>query len=931
MRKVSITMIAILLFVQILSNGFAQIPNISDEETLEDGFEMPSQTSSRNNSSGNNTAPQVSSVIVTPSSPTETDVLACYYTYSDIDNDPDMSSITWSINGVLTTSVGSTLSSGYTTGDYVTCTVSAYDGTDYGNTASTDVLIISSNTGGNNTGGNNTGGNNTGGNNSSTHNDAHCLIVSNFTINLTYYVTLDLVNTCSKDIYYPGINATADHSGVSGFSSQANWWYLIYANGTYNMSWQLSFDSSVQNGTNITLDFEAVILNCGTNGTWHDCPNSNSSSLSYQFAFSSINNNNTGGNNNNSNCGNYSNLTDMVIWSDYTNYTVGDTVNMGYDVSCTVLGNNYTIDSYLRNTTTVLYGGSPWFGWTAQWNPMQFSDYNANFDAGDYCLNATLYEFGVFLDFEETCFTIVNSTGNGTGNGTGNNTGGNNSSNCGNYSSWTDLMLWTDATTYAVGDNVLGSFFVNCTINGETYQLDYEVVEYNTNIEHYNGEWNWTEQNNWEAFNPIWSGLPAGDYCIYSTLVIWTGSAYSFVDFEAPCFNVWNSTSGNNTGGNNSTNPCGNNSSLISVLSWTDSSTYQLGDDQELSFYVNCTIIGNEYSLEYYVTEVGATNWSDAGLWTWIAGQTYSFFTDIIGGLGEGDYCVIGNLYEWNSYAADDGGNTCFTILAGNNTGGNNTGNNTGGNNTGNNTGGNNTWTGNATLNVALAYHQWAGSYDTEQWLMVSQMTSGANYEVVWTLETCNGYNWMDSGTWSFTGVANQMITDLSIQPGWYCLVLEGELFENGNSVDWDSDTIWCNCSNGLNTTSYPNNTAPQISSVLISPSSATENDVLTCTYTYYDLENDPDLSGITWTINGASTTTVGPTLSSGYTTGDFVTCIVAAFDGTDYGNVGSTTALIMTNSSGSSGNGIPSVGVVGTIAAISAGFIFTIRREDEE
>ena len=194
---VSITMIAILLFVQILSNWFAQIPNISDEETLETDVEIPSLTSARNN----------------------------------------------------------------------------------------------------HTGGNNTGG----GNNSSTHNDAHCLIVNNLTINLTYYVTLDLVNTCSKDIYYPGINATADHSGVSGFSSQANWWYLIYANGTYNMSWQLSFDSSVQNGTNITLDFEAVILNCGTNGTWHDCPNSNSSSLSYQFAFSSINNNNTGGNNNNSN------------------------------------------------------------------------------------------------------------------------------------------------------------------------------------------------------------------------------------------------------------------------------------------------------------------------------------------------------------------------------------------------------------------------------------------------------------------------------------------------------------------------------------------------------------------------------------------------------------------------------------------------------
>jgi hypothetical protein len=48
---------------------------------------------------------------------------------------------------------------------------------------------------------------------------------------------------------------------------------------------QLVFDSSVQNGTNITLDFEAVILNCGINGAWHDCPNSTNSTLSYQFQY----------------------------------------------------------------------------------------------------------------------------------------------------------------------------------------------------------------------------------------------------------------------------------------------------------------------------------------------------------------------------------------------------------------------------------------------------------------------------------------------------------------------------------------------------------------------------------------------------------------------------------------------------------------------
>ncbi|MCS5533718.1 MAG: hypothetical protein NZ736_05630, partial [Candidatus Poseidoniaceae archaeon] len=51
MQKMSITMIAILLFVQILSNGFAQIPNIDDDKTLDTDIEIPSLTSARNNTS----------------------------------------------------------------------------------------------------------------------------------------------------------------------------------------------------------------------------------------------------------------------------------------------------------------------------------------------------------------------------------------------------------------------------------------------------------------------------------------------------------------------------------------------------------------------------------------------------------------------------------------------------------------------------------------------------------------------------------------------------------------------------------------------------------------------------------------------------------------------------------------------------------------
>ena len=152
-------------------------------------------------------------------------------------------------------------------------------------------IVMSSN----NSSGNNTGGNNSG-NNSNPANDSHCITVSNFTITTVYYVTVDLVNICSDAIQYPGVNASASHTGVSGFSNYTNWFYMIAGNDSYNLSWQLSFDQTVTNGTPITLDFEADVLNCGANNSWsHECPNS---TLSHQFIFISTNSgNNTGGNN----------------------------------------------------------------------------------------------------------------------------------------------------------------------------------------------------------------------------------------------------------------------------------------------------------------------------------------------------------------------------------------------------------------------------------------------------------------------------------------------------------------------------------------------------------------------------------------------------------------------------------------------------------
>jgi len=322
MQKMPITLIAILLFVQILSNGFAQLPNTSDEETLEVDLEMPSQASARNNHSTCGSSPTLTNLSASTDASTYSYGTTAYADYTvdcsvvgdsyrldtTLSNgNASSSSSSWNWTGSNNSEYMSESWANLAVGNYcasATLWEINSNSTSYIDSKSPCFSVTNASTGGNNTGGNGTGGNNTengtgnntGGNNTTNHNDAHCLIVNNLTINSTYYVTIDLENTCSKDINYPGINATADHSGVSGFSNQTNWWYLIYANGTYNMSWQLSFDSTVHNGTNITLDFEAAILSCGVNGTWHDCP---SSTLSYQFIFAGNNTggNNTGGNN----------------------------------------------------------------------------------------------------------------------------------------------------------------------------------------------------------------------------------------------------------------------------------------------------------------------------------------------------------------------------------------------------------------------------------------------------------------------------------------------------------------------------------------------------------------------------------------------------------------------------------------------------------
>jgi hypothetical protein len=88
-----------------------------------------------------NSAPSVDSVVISPNPAVAGDTLECTYTgFVDPDSDTDLSEYSWTVNGVF--SGDSATLSGPVVGDVVVCTVTSYDGIEYG-TSQSDSLTMS--------------------------------------------------------------------------------------------------------------------------------------------------------------------------------------------------------------------------------------------------------------------------------------------------------------------------------------------------------------------------------------------------------------------------------------------------------------------------------------------------------------------------------------------------------------------------------------------------------------------------------------------------------------------------------------------------------------------------------------------------------------------------------------------------------------------
>ena len=359
--------------------------------------------------------------------------------------------------------------------------------------------------------------NNSSGNNSTANNDSHCLTLDNLSINTTYYVSIELVNICNTSINYPGINVSADDSGVSGFYNQTNWWYVIGANDSYTLNAQLEFDSSIQDGTNITLNFNTWILNCGSNNSWHDCPDSSDfGNMSLQFTYV-----NTTSNTNI--CGADPSLTDLFVSIDNSNWaSIPSIVEGHYYVNCTVIGNHYWLEATIWSGSTSSYFSTSW-----QENDTyeSFSEDWLNLSTGTHCVNVTLWDTTGgsqnYVDNEYPCFTLTSSGGNNTG---GNNTGGNtsnegNNTGCGYDVNNTEVVAFPTYSYIVDNESIPTTMYVECGIWNATMMLDYWIYDQNNNtVDSGNYTWNGTPsvfELNWNA-----TGLDEGSYNFHADLYV---------------------------------------------------------------------------------------------------------------------------------------------------------------------------------------------------------------------------------------------------------------------------------------------------------------------------------------------------------------------------------------------------------------------------
>ena len=402
------------------------------------------------------------------------------------------------------------------------------------------------------------------------------------------------------------------------------------------------------------------------------------------------------------------------------------------------------------------------------------------------------------------------------------------------------------------------------------------------------------------------------------------------------------------------------------------------GTDVYVQFESANLNIGTNYSMDWTLRDsTGSVVYNGNASWT--AMYNSSIENSTISNLQDGLYTFEAYLWSDSSagWISDD---TTYIQM----------GNSTSGNGTGNNTGGNNNTHGAMFVYIQSGIH---GSGIAEQFPLslhfpAPPMSDNSPYELSQICSVNNGHTVNVFATWVYSeggnagdfnnitswsvknsnglqldhfsynpmsdiiGFVNPMVVfeddanwsghipaEVFDQAAWECVDSTTGGNNTGGNNTGGNNTGGNNTggnntggnNTGGNTTTPPTNTAPSVTAVSISPVIPTDADFLTCLYTYSDAENNMDASTTTWTVNGVAVSSPDGTLSSGFTSGDQVTCIITPSDGIDSGSPVTSTVTILPSEIVEEADGgfLPSLGSVGTLLAIAFGVGLSRRKDD--
>ena len=438
-----------------------------------------------------------------------------------------------------------------------------------------------------------------------------------------YYVNDTFTGIMNVYCQLTNITMTLDYSILDSSNTSVDSGNMSWVGGSSNYTYEFWNTTLNQQGM---YGFYAILGYYDANQTWIQ--------VDTDYDSFTVWNQTSGGGNNTGGCGDDPTYASLYAYSYSSLYYVNDTFTGFMDIYCSLTNMTMTLDYSILDSsnTTVDSGNMSWIGSSSTytyefWNTTVSQAGNYTFEAvlGYYDANQTWTQ----LDSDYDYFTVLNQTSGG-----GNNTGG-----CGDDPTYASLYAYSYSSLYYVNDTFTGFMDIYCSLTNMTMTLDYFIVDAsNTTVAAGNMSWIGSSSTYTSEF---WNTTltQAGNYTFEAFLGYYdTNQTWTQLDSDYDFFTVWNQNSG---GGNNSGNEGNNSSPGASITIESNGEVFVMGDILQFSIESSGLNLDSNYTLMLNNSLTGAST-----TYTWNASMSSSFENFNTTALTNGTFCFDAYLFE---------------------------------------------------------------------------------------------------------------------------------------------------------------------------------------------------------------------------------------------------------------------------------------------